>query len=337
MTRDNSRSVLIIHPGGLGDVLLSLPAIAALRRQYPQHSIGLLAASAVGKLLRLCGVVDRIFTTESGDLASCLGGVEQVSGPLRRLMESCDCVVAWFNDRDGSLQATCQALGVRRIVIEKPVSPMGAHQSAGFLHALGEQAGDLASEACLTIPEDLARSGAEALRASGMRADRSAVLCHPGSGSAHKCMQPGTMAAVIRMLRERGLSPALIGGPADDQAVEQVVQCGLRDIPVIQGLPLTTVAGILVHTKLFVGHDSGLTHLSAAILVPTVAVFGPTDPHQWAPRGPHVVVVTGPPCTCHGWERVRACETKPCLSIRPEIVVAASMSLLDRYPTVTKS
>lgn len=318
-------------------MLLSLPAIAALRRQYPRHDICLLAASAVGELLRVCGVVDRIFTTESGDLASCLGGAEQVTGSLRRLMDSCDCVVAWFNDRDGSLQATCQALGVRRIVIGKPVSPAGAHQSAGFLHTLAAQAGDLAGETCLTVPGDLARSGADVLRASGIRADQSTVMCHPGSGGAHKCVRPETMAAVVRMLRERGLSPVLIGGPADDQAVERVVQCGLRDIPVIQGRPLTTVAGILAHTKLFVGHDSGLTHLSAAVLVPTVAVYGPTDPRQWAPRGRHVEVVTGLACTCQGWERVRACETKPCLSIPPETILAASLSLLDRYRTVTKS
>jgi ADP-heptose:LPS heptosyltransferase len=115
------------------------------------------------------------------------------------------------------------------------------------------------------------------------------------------------------------------------------VRCGLDDIPVIQGRPLSTVAGILAHTRLFIGHDSGLTHLSAAVLVPTVAVFGPTDPRQWAPRGRHVGVVTGLPCTCHGWERVRACEAKPCLSILPETIVAASLSLLDRYRTVTKS
>lgn len=317
--------------------MLSLPAIAALRRHYSHHDICLLAASTVGELLRLCGVVDRTLTTESGDLASLLGGSEQMTGPLRRLLDSCDCVVAWLNDRDGSLRATCETLGVRRVVIEKPAPPTGAHRSAGFLSTLTVQGHNLGDEVRLTVPEDLARSGADVLRALGIRADQPAVLCHPGSGSVHKCVQPETMAAVVRMLRECGLSPVLIGGPADDQAVERIVRCGLRDVPVIQGRTLSTVAGILAHTRLFVGHDSGLTHLAAAILVPTVAVFGPTDPRQWAPQGPHVVVVTGSPCTCDGWGRVRVCETKPCLSISPETVVATSLSLLDRYRTVTKS
>jgi ADP-heptose:LPS heptosyltransferase len=78
------------------------------------------------------------------------------------------------------------------------------------------------------------------------------------------------------------------------------------------------MAGVIAHANTFVGHDSGLTHLAAALHVPTIALFGPTDPRRWAPRGPHVKVVSGASCRCHGWEAVRACVEKTCLQITPE-------------------
>src|SRR5215207_7893651 len=75
---EQPRSVLIIHPGGLGDVLLSLPAIADIRTRDPGHRIMLLAGSEVGSFLLACGVVDRALSIESGDLACLMSGAEYV-------------------------------------------------------------------------------------------------------------------------------------------------------------------------------------------------------------------------------------------------------------------
>jgi hypothetical protein len=85
--------------------------------------------------------------------------------------------------------------------------------------------------------------------------------------------------------------------------------------PAVIDLPLSTVAGLLAQAALYVGHDSGLTHLAGALGLPTVAIFGPTEPTRWAPRGKLVSVIRGPACLCHDWASVTSCHEKPCLSI----------------------
>jgi len=59
-------------------------------------------------------------------------------------------------------------------------------------------------------------------------------------------------------------------------------------------LPLRTLAGVLARCSVYVGNDSGVSHLAAAVGAPTVAIFGPTDPRVWGPRGPRVQTVGGP-------------------------------------------
>ena len=284
MNRNNSDSVLVIHPGGLGDVLLSLSAMVAFRNRHPTDQLVLLAGSDVGSLLQACGVVDRTLTTESDDLASLMSGSDQLSSALCELLNRCKRVVGWLDDHDGVLRATLQRLGIPRIILEPPVPQRGVHQSKRFLDVLKDESCVDLPPVQLDIPDTLRREGAAVLRTIGIQKGQDVVLCHPGSGSVHKCVRPETMAEVVRKFRQSGIMPVLVGGPADERAVECVRDLGLRDVPVIQRQRLTTIAGILAQARLFVGHDSGLTHLAGALKIPTVALFGPTDARQWAPH-----------------------------------------------------
>jgi ADP-heptose:LPS heptosyltransferase len=145
------------------------------------------------------------------------------------------------------------------------------------------------------------------------------------------------MAATIRRLHEMELTPLIVGGPADDEIMKRLAEQGLDDVPVLQHPPLETLAGVLVHACVFLGHDSGVTHLAAALQVPTVALFGPTDPLQWAPRGGHVFIVRGGLCTCRDQAQVRACSDRPCLPSSPETMVETVTAALMRYHSVTKT
>ncbi len=336
MSSPGQKSALIIHPGGLGDVLLSLPAISAIRRNSPACEIVLLAGSEIGQLLRECGIVERSLSIESGVLASLFGGVE-LSPPLQRQMTDCDCVVGWLADADGALRTTFQQSGIDRIVLGSPVPQRGVHQSKRFLDVLGAQRGNHSGPVHVVVPDTLKQPGVELLRGIGLSRDQAFVMCHPGSGSCHKCVRPEVMAEVIRNFQQHGAQPVLIAGPADQEAVECVRGFGLQAIPVIRRQSLRTITGILAQARLFVGHDSGLTHLAAALQIPTVAIFGPTDSRQWAPLGDHVSVVTGPPCSCLSWDQVRACERKPCLAIAAGQILEVSFSILSRYRSVTIS
>ena len=337
MSHDSPRSVLIIHPGGLGDVLLSLPAIVSIRNRYPAHRILLMAESEVGHLLQACRVVDHVIPTEAGDLAGLFSGAQQISVSTRQWAERCDLAVGWLKDPDGAFRSTLEQLRVRQVVVESPTPRPGVHQSRRFFDTLEKLPGDRTWPAHLFVPDQFRETGADVLRAVGIQREQAVVLCHPGSGSRHKCIRSEIMAEIIQKVQQRKFTPVIVGGPADDDAVERLRHGGLHTLPVIQRQRLATLAGILTHARLFIGHDSGLTHLAALIQRPTVAIFGPTDPRQWAPQGAHVSVVTGRPCSCPNWEFVRACTEKSCLSVSPDDVVTAAFSVLGRYREVTKS
>jgi heptosyltransferase III len=320
-------SVLVIHPGGLGDVLLSLPAIGAIRRRYPAHQLILLSRPDMAQLLQMCGVVDGWRGLDSGDLASLMAGVGCLEPAFRRLLESCVMAVAWLRDSDGSLRTTLRNLGVSRIAVGAPRG--GGHQSQRFLETLGEFASSLEPLPPLVLPTSLKESAERYLRQQGIERLQGYVACHPGSGSVHKCVRPEIIACVIEMLSKQGFSPLIISGPADAVVTARLRHCLKAPMAVMEDQPLPMVAGMLALAKLYVGHDSGVTHLAAALGIPTVAIFGPTDPEQWKPLGPHVTIVTGQSCSCRTWDQVQQCSAKPCLSLAPEAVLTACSAHLD--------
>jgi ADP-heptose:LPS heptosyltransferase len=116
-------------------------------------------------------------------------------------------------------------------------------------------------------------------------------------------------------LNHEGLCSVVIEGPADEAIAAQLRH--LLPIPptVLRAQELSIVAGVMAQAQVYIGHDSGTTHMAALLGVPTIGLFGPTDPEQWAPRGAHVVVLRGTPCVCRAWDEVRHCEHKPCLAV----------------------
>src|SRR5262249_10732046 len=153
--------------------------------------------------------------------------------------------------------------------------------------------------------------------------ERPLAMIHPGSGSPHKCVRPEIVASVVEGLQAHGMEPLLLEGPADHETVERLlVQLARRPL-LLRALPLRVLAGILSKVELFVGHDSGITHLSAFVGTPTVTVFGPTDPERWAPRGSAVTVLQGKPCGCASWDAVKTCAEKPCLDLSSAVIIDA--------------
>ncbi|MGH2460429.1 MAG: glycosyltransferase family 9 protein, partial [Chloroflexota bacterium] len=118
------------------------------------------------------------------------------------------------------------------------------------------------------------------------------VVLHPGAGGRHKRWPAARFAALADRFAELGFAIAITQGPADDDAVEAVrSQTRLACPDLLAGLSLDQLAKALAGASLFVGNDSGITHLAALLEVPTVAIFGPFDPAYWAPIGPRVQVI----------------------------------------------
>jgi ADP-heptose:LPS heptosyltransferase len=127
-----------------------------------------------------------------------------------------------------------------------------------------------------------------------MQSDRIAI--HPGSGGAYKCWPVQHFAAVTQALWQYKVSVLLLSGPAEQERLAKLL--GLLPTPPDQSLshvlvdvPLLEVACQLQHCQHYLGNDSGLTHLAAMLGIPTVALFGPSDPLIWQPVGPSVTVL----------------------------------------------
>lgn len=334
----SQRTILVIHPGGLGDVLLSLDALAAMRASSPHHAIVLLAGSEVGQLLVHCGVIDQSLPIESSQLSALFAGEEQLLDDQLGVFRRCDLVVGWLSDQTGLLRRTMQELGIPRVILRSPASTEGHHQSERFIQTLqGEFPAEARPPLRLQLSEQVLQSGVDALRAIGIGQRVPLIICHPGSGSRHKCVRADTWGTLIQGCRARQLMPVVVLGPADEQAETVILEQGLPELPILRPRSITMLAAILAQAQGYIGHDSGVTHLAALLGVPTVAMFGPTDEQRWAPRGVHVTVVRGESCTCVNWDAVRACTEKSCLNVRPDEVFEALDAIDFRYHRVTNS
>ncbi|TLY30697.1 MAG: glycosyltransferase family 9 protein [Nitrospirae bacterium] len=319
------RTMLIIHPGALGDVLLSLPALRGLRGRYPSHGVGLVTSGQVGNLLQACDEMDVVFPLESDALASLLAGPEPVSPPLREWLARCDLAVCWMTDSDQRLYSVLRELGVSQVIQRSPLSSVceTIHQTDRVMETVRDviPTGDYSWK--LLVPDQMVMAGKARLAGLGIHRKRLIVAVHPGSGSRYKCCAPTLLARVVAWLQANNACPLVLGGPADDALVARLCEVCEKPPLVLQQLDLLSVAGVLANVDLFIGHDSGLTHLAAALHLSTVALFGPTDPRRWAPRGSHVTVLTGEGCRCQGWDAVRACLDQPCLQIPVEGLLQA--------------
>lgn len=323
------RTLFIVHPGSLGDVLLALPAMQALRAAFPDHVLGLMAQTEVSRLLLTGGEVDEMFALEGRSMADMLAGIASMDAKMERWLVRCDVAVAWLVNSGHDFDATLRKFGITHILVGSPHSPecRSAHQADRFLETVQSIVPMRSYRTTLQLPHETIQDAAARLTSIGMLPSRPLLMIHPGSGSRHKCVAPGLLAGLFFKYRSQGILPLIVGGPADaDQVTALRLSCS-EPFPVLQNLDLVSMAGILAHADRFIGHDSGLTHLAASLQVPTVALFGPTDPDRWAPHGSHVRVVTGPSCHCNGWEAVRRCAEKPCLQIPLEQVVSACTSM----------
>jgi ADP-heptose:LPS heptosyltransferase len=171
--------------------------------------------------------------------------------------------------------------------------------------------------------KDSTPSESDSLRRRFSFIDMPYIVIHPGSGSQHKCLASSLMGEIARRLLEHpGITLVTLSGPADQCQVHSF----LDEIPwgishLVSNQSLSTVAGVLKKAALYIGHDSGISHLAAGVGTPSIVLFGPTNSAYWAPRGDHVTVIQGPTCHCADWKQVQQCHPKPCLELSVELIL----------------
>jgi heptosyltransferase-3 len=292
--------ILVIRGGALGDFLVSLPMLRLLREKWPQAHIELLghptlAEPAIGRFY-----LDAARSVHHGPLSAFFMPRAVLDPAWMDYIGAFDLVLSYFYDPDGLFEANLRRCEPEEILTHPPRVPAGftapaARHFAGILRPLGLELGNDAASDLFPSPADL--DGARAFLA-GLRPGTSLVAIHPGSGGEDKIWPAQAWAETGRQLaREFPESTLLlIEGEADAGPAQFLVEAW-RDLPMIRArlLPLSILAAVLKSTALYLGHDSGITHLAAASRrdLPVIALFGPTDPKVWAPPRAGVQVLQG--------------------------------------------
>ncbi|NLV32659.1 MAG: glycosyltransferase family 9 protein [Acidobacteria bacterium] len=283
---------LVLHPGALGDVLLALPALGALGRAEPGAEITLACGPALPAPM-LAGFADRVLPLSAFPLHR-LHGPDPPTEPDIRLWESYDRVVSWTGAANDLFVRNLRGIHPGAIVAPwRPAPGEARHVSRIFIDSLGLGPEPAGGRTAVRIHPDSAslEEGGRWLREQGWEGKRALAMLHPGAGSSGKRWPPENFTALARRLAGRNdLELILMEGPAEEGLARQMAEAVPGSLP-CEGLPLGPLAGVLGHCRFFIGNDSGVTHLAAALGVPTVTLFGPTAPEQWAPLGESVTVL----------------------------------------------
>lgn len=272
---------LVIRGGALGDFLLTLPVLAALREAEPRSRIEVLAYPGLAELAT-SGPADASRSIEYGPLAAFFTRGAALDPALRDYFSSFDLVLSYLYDPDGIFAENLKAAGVHRLV-------RGPHRPGASAHAIDQLAAPLAE---IGVP--LAQ---RAVRLDVVPSPSpSTVAIHPGSGSPSKTWPAARWREVAEnlMAAHADLRVAVIGGEADAGQVSELRQLPPERTEFWVNLPLRELAAKLAGARLYLGHDTGVSHLAAASGTPSLLLFGPTEPGVWSPPHDQVRVLRAP-------------------------------------------
>lgn len=323
---------------GIGNALLAVPLVRHLKQGRPECSITALAGSpAIAEVFSRLSEVGEVIACTAGTAGLVRAGIALrlrrcdmflIPAPSRRwqylLMAAC------VNARRTIMHAYTEkpslfrrALGFETVAAQPGLHDV--HQNLLLLKSLdpGGAPVPVADEApVFPLNETDHAAAAVLLRQAGLtKMPRRPVIVHAGSGAtalaAAKRWPPGNCSLLLRELRKRTDRPFIvIEGPDEPGLADEVLR--VEPVAGVSGIRLRgslgTSAALLQRAALYIGSDSGLAHLAAAVGTPPVALFGPADPERMCPFGYRHLVVQAHTATC------RACTSYPWKSRRPKII-----------------
>lgn len=269
------RKILVLRGGALGDFLVTLPALALLRHRWPAARLTLVGNATAAALALDAGLLDRVHSQHDARWAA-LYAEAPLPPDFAAELAAFDLVLNFWPDPDHTLARHFREVSSPIFLTSTALptlAPAAAHYCAP-LRTLGLT--PTSFHHALTPPAPGARL----------------IAVHPGSGSRQKNWPLARWIELCTWLtREHRAELLLITGEADPAAATALASFGTP----AHRRPLRELVPLLAQCRFFLGHDSGISHLAAACGVPSLLLFGPTDPATWAPPGPHVRVLTRGP------------------------------------------
>jgi len=274
------KSLLIIHQGAFGDLMLTFPAIQALKKNYSR--IDGICQSQLGKLACHLDIFHKYIPLESASISSLYSDI--IDKKIREIIYSYNDIALFSFSRQ--LEHSVNRLRekpVFRISPRPQVQSKNIHTADYLVSAL--------IKCGLIRPED-----SSILEYADNHENRfkfysdSKILIHPGSGSLRKNWSIENFLKLYDTLESLFLNPEFILGPAEDFLAEEIKKDSYPRV-IHRPSDLIGLHSILETGSLYIGNDSGVSHLAAFSGLASVIIFGPSDPERWSPKGKSVHVV----------------------------------------------
>jgi ADP-heptose:LPS heptosyltransferase len=273
------RNILIFHAGALGDFVRSWPLGVALGRLYPQSRVIYVTHKQKGDL------AEKLLRLDSLDIEAgwhhLFGDVSRLPVSCRDKLESAHSIFTYITrPGDAWAEAVATIAPAAKIVAmnHQLLESLSSHQAVRA-----------------AVGQILASIAANGIRCSA-RADFGPIAIHPGSGSPAKCWPAESYLELIELLRPAGRSCRIILGEVErERWPADRIRRFESAAPTVYPNTYIELLAELSRCLAFIGNDSGPGQLAGILGLPSVILFGPTDPAIWKPLGPRVTTLRADP------------------------------------------
>ena len=277
--------ILVIRGGAIGDFILTLPALVALRQQLPDARLEVLGYPHIAQLALAGGLADDMKSIEARALASFFAADGQLDEGLASYFAGFALIISYLYDPDEIFQSNVGRCSAAQFIVgpHRPEEKLALHATEVFLKPL-ERLAIYEADPVPILPINHQPSTLHQL------------ALHPGSGSERKNWPEENWMRLIQHLQTATrFSFLLVGGEAEVGRLRRLSAVFPSDrLELAQCLPLAELARRLRSCLGFIGHDSGISHLAAALGVPALVLWGETNETVWRPRGERVTVLRSP-------------------------------------------
>ncbi len=305
------KSVLVLRFSAAGDVVLTAPALATLRQAWPSTRIVFAVKHAFAGLLQANPYVDEVVALSPGEGVLSFG---------KRLQALAPEAILDLHDKARSRALAMLLSRSRRVVWHKrswreelPVRwglkpyraklPIIARYHAAVEELVGAQLP--AAELRYFVAAQTQQEADALLTAAGVDLDRPILGMAPGANWATKMWPQERFAALAKLALGSGMQVVLTGSAAEQGITRDIASLAPSAWDMAGRVSLTALGGLITRCSAFVANDSGPMHIARALGVPTLAIFGSTDPGQFDFAG-HGLLFAGVSCApCHFYGRKR--------------------------------
>jgi heptosyltransferase-2 len=308
------QTIVVLTPNWLGDAVMALPALGAVRHHHPAGTLLVAARTSTAALFRMVPGVDGVITLGAGSWRADAEALAAARADLAVLFPN-SFRSAWTVRRAGVPARWGFAADLRRPLLTKAVRrPRGRmHQSEYYLSLVSALGVAPAAEPLhITVPAEARRRAAESLARHGVGDGTVSVGMAPGAAYGRaKQWPPDRFGRLAALLHERfGVVSVLVGARADRAAGDEIPR-GPHLVDLIGRTDLPLLAGVMARSRAFVSNDSGAMHMAAAVGLPVTAIFGSTDERATAPLALGSVAAPAHEIlTCDVW--CRPCMLREC-------------------------